>query len=526
MPNSTAADSKRFKLHYLYYFLAGFDLLTIGISLFLSNQILGIYSASVDDHHRWSSWQATTSQLSELAANVNAPGNDVFISGKPDQERLRLDQVWNEYQSLATVMKQDIQVLPESQSEDLVQHLDDADLALIKTRNEAHKIFAHIRKGETEEAGQAMSRMDQNFAEGLGSLLQLSRAMSDQQLESLEEESHRAADLAKYERGIMALVVCMVSLALYYGHVLSTRATKDEEKRNDMQLALIEASRKAGMADVASGVLHNVGNVLNSVNVSTASLHEKVQNSRTARINDVLELFERNKGDLATFVTSKQGEDLLAYLKSLSVELQNEKVTLTEEISTLCSSVEHIKRIVQMQQSVASTGGICEPFDVVSVIEDSLKINQASLERHDVVVDRVFLSSPQTIGDRHKAIQILVNLISNAKHAVCRYPDAEKRITIRINSTDEIISIEVEDQGMGIAPEDQTRIFNHGFTTKGDDGHGFGLHSSALAATELNGTLTACSAGLGKGACFTLQLPALNVEPHNSEQKLVHNGDS
>ncbi len=507
MDNTVTVDSRRFKLHYLYYFLAGFDLLTIVISLVLSNQILSIYSASVVDHRQWSSWQVTTSQLSEVAARVNAPGNDVFTSGQPDEERRRLEWVWREYLELAGSLKNSLRALPGVQARALLEHLDNSDSALERTRDEALKIFAHMRNGETEEAGQAMSRMDQNFAQGLSSLLQLSRAMSDLQVLKLNEESNRAKGLAKYELAIMVLVVCMVSLALYYGHILAARAVKDEQKRNDMQLALFEASRKAGMADMASGVLHNVGNVLNSVNVSTASLQQKVRQSRAARIDDVLGLLDKNRDELASYVTSEPGQRLLAYLKVLSTTLQGDNELIGEELRALAANVEHINRIVQMQQSVAAMRGISESFDIVTVIEDAIRINQASLNRHEVIVERDYQSRSIVTGDRHKVIQILVNLVGNARYAVCAKPDGEKRIVIRVSLQGENLLIQVQDHGVGIAAEDQTRIFSHGFTTKGEQGHGFGLHSSALAATEMHGKLTAFSKGLGHGACFTLILP-------------------
>ena len=62
------------------------------------------------------------------------------------------------------------------------------------------------------------------------------------------------------------------------------------------------------------------------------------------------------------------------------------------------------------------------------------------------------------------------------------------------------------DNGIGIPADNLTRIFGHGFTTR-KEGHGFGLHSGALAAKELGGALTVESDGPGKGATFTLEFP-------------------
>jgi two-component system, LuxR family, sensor kinase FixL len=68
------------------------------------------------------------------------------------------------------------------------------------------------------------------------------------------------------------------------------------------------------------------------------------------------------------------------------------------------------------------------------------------------------------------------------------------------------LRITVADNGVGVAPESFSRLFTQGFTTK-KEGHGFGLHSSALAAEEMGGTLTCVSEGPGRGAAFTLELP-------------------
>ena len=102
-------------------------------------------------------------------------------------------------------------------------------------------------------------------------------------------------------------------------------------------------------------------------------------------------------------------------------------------------------------------------------------------------------------------LQILVNLITNARQAMKECP--KKILTLGIQATiGATARISIQDTGCGIAPENMTRVFAHGFTTK-KNGHGFGLHSSALAAREMKGSLTVHSDGPGHGAIFTLELP-------------------
>jgi len=172
---------------------------------------------------------------------------------------------------------------------------------------------------------------------------------------------------------------------------------------------------------------------------------------------------------------------------------------------------------VAMQQSYARRGGLTEVLDVCALVEDSLAMNDAAFSRHGVAILREFEAIPPIRVDKHKVLQILVNVIRNAGHA-CDEATAgsEKRVTVRVRATGEAVFISVIDTGIGIPRENLERIFNHGFTTR-KDGHGFGLHSSALAAKELGGTLHAESAGPGQGATFTLMLPLKSPEPSDGE---------
>ncbi|MGC1728848.1 MAG: HAMP domain-containing sensor histidine kinase, partial [Steroidobacteraceae bacterium] len=201
-----------------------------------------------------------------------------------------------------------------------------------------------------------------------------------------------------------------------------------------------------------------------------------------------------------------QGRHLPAYLQELAVELVAERDAAVAELSELRNNVEHIKQIVAMQQSYAKRGGITDTVDLRVLAEDSLRMNEGAFSRHGVTIARDFAEVPLVEVDKHKVLQILVNVIRNAKYACSEAEGAEKNVTVRIRATESALTIAVIDTGVGIPKENLQRIFNHGFTTR-SEGHGFGLHSSALAAKELGGSLRAESAGPGKGATFTLTLP-------------------
>jgi signal transduction histidine kinase len=274
---------------------------------------------------------------------------------------------------------------------------------------------------------------------------------------------------------------------------------------------LLDASRQAGMAEVATGVLHNVGNVLNSVNVSATLLAEKLQQSRASGLAKVVELLREHSAGLADFIANdRRGRQLPVYLEQLAQRLNEEQTLLLKEVKCLTANVEHIKNIVAMQQAYAKPAGVTECVQPIDLLEDALRINSGALTRHQVQIVREYDSKlPPLTVDKHKALQILINLISNAGHACAQAQRNDKRLTVRLGEGRDRIRFAIADNGVGIAAENLTRIFSLGFTTRAD-GHGFGLHSGALAAKEMGGTLHSHSDGLNLGATFVLELP---VEP-------------
>jgi len=282
----------------------------------------------------------------------------------------------------------------------------------------------------------------------------------------------------------------------------------------EAQQRLIEASRQAGMAEVATGVLHNVGNVLNSVNVSANLVIESVRESKVTGLAKLAALLGEQAGDLGRFVAEDpRGRQIPTYVGALAENLLNERTRVLGELDGLRKHVDHIKEIVVMQQSYAKVSGVIETVPASQLVDDALHLNAGALVRHGVSVCREFEPVADIAVEKHKVLQILVNLIRNAKYALDEGAPARKLLRVRVAPAGpERIRIEVVDNGVGIAPENLTRIFQHGFTTR-DHGHGFGLHSGALAAKELGGSLTAHSDGLGAGARFSLELPLARRSP-------------
>ena len=288
-----------------------------------------------------------------------------------------------------------------------------------------------------------------------------------------------------------------------------TRQKLDAEQLDKLNRQLMSTSRLAGMAEVATGVLHNVGNVLNSVSVAATVVAERLRHSKIEKLQRATAMLRDKNGDLAEFLNSDpKGKLLPSYLATIADQMAGEQTKLVEKMDSLGKHVEHIKEIVAMQQSYAKVSGVYETLSVAGLVEDALRMNAAAFDRHGVTVVREFdPNTPPVCVDRHKVLQILVNVFRNAKYAMDEQDPTVKRLVVRVGTAGpDRVKIVVADNGIGIAAENLTKVFSHGFTTR-QTGHGFGLHSGANAAKEMGGTLAAQSEGVGKGAEFTLELP-------------------
>jgi PAS domain S-box-containing protein len=286
-----------------------------------------------------------------------------------------------------------------------------------------------------------------------------------------------------------------------------TERVAAQRREDALQLQLRDASRQAGMADVATSVLHNVGNVLNSVNVSASLAADRLKRSRVAGLSRVVSLLDEHREDFGRFVANdERAKALPTYLTELSRQLNADNHSVLQELQSLRGNIDHIKDIVAMQQRYAKLGGVADVVDVCQLIEESTRITASAYERHAVKVVRRCGELPEITVDKHKVLQILVNLLRNAKDACDGNSKHERRVTIVAEPSELGVRVTISDTGSGIAPENMSRLFTHGFTTK-PNGHGFGLHSGALAAKELGGVLRAESAGVGCGATFILELP-------------------
>lgn len=290
---------------------------------------------------------------------------------------------------------------------------------------------------------------------------------------------------------------------------LELRVRERTAELSELNKQMAAVGRLAGMAEVANSVLHNVGNVLNSVNVAAAMVKEKLEHSRLADLPNVADLMRAHAGDLPAFLTQDpQGRQLPVFLEKLARFWRSERTVLLKDVDTLNEHILHIKEIVNQQQALSGDSSIIETLPASEVIGQALALTADLLKNNEVHIRRESEPGQSLRADRVKLMQILVNLVHNAVEAMVAGGGPHREIEFQAGpQPDGTVGIRITDNGPGIAPENLTRIFSYGFTTK-QDGHGFGLHSSALAAKEMGGVLHVHSDGPGRGASFTIELPA------------------
>lgn len=500
---------QRHQWHLLYYVLAAFNLLTVGFTLWLNHQMQEAFTRSVEVSHSWDRRLRDYSDLISTAQAVQARCNDVFISRDPVRQREAMQLANQAFKTRVRAKRGEALTAVESiESRKLVEDFVKLTTAVDSMVETAEDLFDRFMSDTPDMAARRLVNVNRDYAGIMAVLSDLRLQASGIQTRIFDKQMEEVARLRRLEFIVAGLVIVMLGSTVFYGGRITQRMNADAEALDRAQHELVDTARRAGMAEIATGVLHNVGNVLNSVNVSASLVAESVRKSKVANVERVAKLLTENEAQLGQFLTTDpKGKQVPAFLRTLATHLQDEQAQALKELDSLAQSLEHVKVIIAMQQNHAKVTGIHEAMAVVDVVEDALRLNTISFTRHEIRVRREFTAKPTATLERHKVMQILVNLLANAKHALDKPEVKDKTLTVRIamNGT-ESVRISVGDTGSGITPETMSRLFQHGFTTK-PQGHGFGLHHGALAAKEMGGSLTAHSDGAGKGATFTLEFP-------------------
>ncbi len=275
---------------------------------------------------------------------------------------------------------------------------------------------------------------------------------------------------------------------------------------------LVDAARETGMKEMAIGVVHNIGNVLNSVIISSEEILRQLENSNVKKILKANKLLQDNMDHVQDFLTrDPRGQLLPEYYLKVGDEVEKEMELFKSEAMLLKEKIELIKSIVDTQKiyTLAPVRQFYEPINLINTVEDVLKIESINLSKNDIQIKRKYHHDDnlEINADKHKVLNILLNLIKNAIDALSANDPANREIIISIDSGGtNTCHINIADNGEGIVQENLQRIFQFGFTTK-ENGHGFGLHTCANFMSEMEGRIEAKSDGTGTGATFCLCFP-------------------
>ncbi|KAA3614046.1 MAG: HAMP domain-containing protein [Calditrichaeota bacterium] len=282
---------------------------------------------------------------------------------------------------------------------------------------------------------------------------------------------------------------------------------KAEQEREAMHKELNEVARRAGMADVATSVLHNVGNVLNTVNTSISVIGETLERSKITGFFKATDLLKENIGDIEGFILrNPKGKKLLEYYLKLEESLQNEQVILNKNIEKLEGKVSLINDVITAQQTYSNEGLYSEKLALSEVIDNAMKIQKNSMLQHKINLHKFYKTTPEIKVQKIKLVHILMNLYKNSKEAMFETDPIKRLFRIEVDNDVQYAWIRISDSGPGISEENLGKIFSYGFTTK-ENGHGFGLHSCANYMTEMGGKMWAEPNRDGAGATFVLQFP-------------------
>ncbi len=500
---------QRHQWHLLYYALAAFNILTVGFTLRLNHQMQEAFARSVEVSSSWERRLNDYGDFALTAQAVQARCNDVFITRDAVRQHDAMRLVYKNFKDRLRAKRGEALVAVENiESRKLIEEFDKVRAAVESMAETAEELFERFSTDKPDEAARRLVSVNRDYAAIMAALADLRLRVGGIQSRIFGQQMEEFERLRKMEYVVIILVLLMLGAAVFYGERITLRMNSDAEALDRAQHELVDTARRAGMAEIATGVLHNVGNVLNSVNVSASLVAESVRKSKVGNVERVAKMLTENEAKLGEFLANDpKGKQVPAFLRTLATHLQEEQTRVLKELESLAQSVEHVKTIIAMQQNYAKVTGIHETMSVVDVVEDALRLNAISFTRHEIKVRREFEAKPTVTIERHKVMQILVNLLTNAKHALDKPEVKDKTLTVRVAlNGNETVRISVVDSGSGITSESMARLFQHGFTTK-PQGHGFGLHHGALAAKEMGGNLTAQSDGEGKGAIFTLEIP-------------------
>ena len=291
-------------------------------------------------------------------------------------------------------------------------------------------------------------------------------------------------------------------------------SVRDRRPRRDLRQSLNQAEDKTkqliyktDMYQMATGVLHNVGNALNSINIATQNICNLAKDSKVPQLLKASRILEKHQGDITHFLSQDPTGVLLPeYLQSVGKFLVDDLARLREEVEELQRHCNLIRQLINTQQFYAKIEPTPSVLNLSTLINDALQFEKVSLERHKIQVTVDVSATGFISGNQSKVLHVFLNLIKNAKESLLCAEQKQRKLKITTRRDRDQLLVFISDDGLGLSKSQLNRMFNYGFTTK-QEGHGFGLYTCDQTMKELGGTISVTSEGLGKGATFKLVFP-------------------
>ena len=269
---------------------------------------------------------------------------------------------------------------------------------------------------------------------------------------------------------------------------------------------------QSGRADMASTVLHDIGNAITGIGTRSAQLLADPawpENENLARLNGLL---ESQATLLGTVFGERKATALSGLVSNLERSLRQREITLREHVRSLVGSVSHVQDILAVQRQYVNQGSSTRSRVVLSeLVDDAIAIQAATLERRAVqVVRRLPADLPRLKLDRTRMVQVLCNLIRNACESFDRAEDSGVTRFLEISAENAglgRLNLKFKDNAHGFSPELADTFFERGNTAK-IHGTGLGLYSCRSTLESHGGHIRMESEGIGKGAAVIIDLPS------------------
>jgi two-component system, NtrC family, sensor kinase len=562
------------KWHYLYYLLAAFDLLTISASLYLNHQITNIYAQSVKVNQDWATRLSHYSELGQLAAAVNSPGNDVFDSHNVGVESKRLKTSLHYFNTQVDVIRQELQThVNEAQAIPLLKTLDTLDIAMMSMVSEANHIFSDFRQNQPEMAGRRMATMDRKYHQVNQVLNGLNQQISEIQQQVFAQQQQETDVLKKYEATILAFIVAMILSVTVYGHKLAqqVQATVKEKEKSfqqlqqveaflreqttqlessfhevrTMQAKLVESEKMSALGGMVAGVAHEINNSVNFIHGNLKHAEEYSQD-----LLNLVHLYQEQYPNPAFHIQTKINEIDVDFIKK---DLSNLLSSMQVGTDRICKIVKSLRSFSRLDEAEFKAANLQEGLDsTLLILSSRLQGNPNSL---GINVIKNYGDLPFVDCYPAQLNQVFMNILSNAidalddsfavtygsganghlssvlNNATPYMPHGKKQKptgqmlqhkgqktipTIHIRTEVlpyNFVSIRISDNGPGIPKDIHSKIFNPFFTTKlAGKRTGLGLFTSYKIVVEEHGGRLQCYSEPGQGTEFVIEIPILQAE--------------